>query len=356
MTIGIVLNPYGETKPGGLARVIFEWTNALIARDRENTYKVFVKGNPKVPDFTGAPWSFVPLGNGAFWLDRLAEHACDVYLFNTPVLPLSFRPKRSVILAYDFPYKHLPATTLKEYIQYKLTGLYHGWSLRRANAVISVSESTKDEIVQLFGVTPQKITPIYHGFKRICALPETTVALPEKFFFFAGTIKERKNVLNIVKAYELFRKEQGTHKLVIGGKKEGPYYERIVRYITAHALTGDVVFLDHLNDQQLSYTYRRAEALIFPSLIEGTGNPILEAMDCGIPVITSNIFGPAELGSNGSALLIDPYKPEEIADAMRHIVCDPELRKTLVQKGFEQVKYFSWDTAFKETMALFRSL
>lgn len=356
MRIGIVLNPYGESKPGGLARVIFEWTKALITRDKVNEYIVFLKHEPKKkPDIPGENWRVEVLGEGPLWLDRIrSREKCDIYIFNTPVLPFFYRPEKSVIIAYDFPYKHLPSTSLKELIQYKLTGIYHKISMQRAQSIIAVSKSTKDEIVKLFGIESKKITPIYHGFKRICLEEEKAVVLPERFFFFAGTIKERKNVLNIVKAYELFRKDglgQG-HKLVIGGKKTGSYYESIVEYIHKHGLADDVVFLDHINDHELSYVYKRAEALIFPSLIEGTGNPILEAMDCGIPVITSNIFGPAELGGNGSAVLIDPYKPEAIKDGMQKIVTDQSFRNNLVKGGYEQVKKFSWDIAYKETMEL----
>ncbi len=352
MRIGIVLNPYGEDKPGGLARVIFEWTKALIEGDKDNLYTVFLKNTPKKrPDISGS-FEVVPLGGGPLWLEGIKKHKCDVYIFNTPVLPLIYSPAYSVAIAYDFPYKHLRATNLKEFIQYWLTGIYHKWSLRRADKIIAVSRSTKDEVVKLFGINPEKVKPIYHGFKRICLLPEVSVDVPEKFFFFAGTIKERKNVMNIVKAFQSFKQDKPdtTYKLVIGGKKQGPYYKSIVDYINTYGFSDSVLFLDHINDNQLSYVYKRAEALIFPSLIEGTGNPILEAMDCGIPVITSNIFGPAELGDEGSAVLIDPYKFEEIKDAMVKISSDKSFRDSLIKRGFEQVKKFKWENAVLETL------
>jgi len=356
MKIGIVLHPYGEEKPGGLPRVIFEWTKALIERDKKNQYIVYLKNKPKKnPDLPGNNWKLETLGGGIFWQDKLKDkEKADIYIFNTPVLPLFFRPPKSIIIAYDFPYKYLPSKNWKEYIQYKVTGFYHLLSLKRADAIISVSKSTKDEVVKFFGISPEKITPIYHGFKRICTEPETVVSVPDKFFFFAGTIKERKNVWNIVKAFNLFKKENPNtkHKVVIGGKKAGEYYEKIVNYAKENNLEQDVIFLDHINDSQLSYVYKKAEALIFPSLIEGTGNPILEAMDCGIPVITSNIFGPAELGDDGSAVLIDPYNPEDIKKAMVKITKDSDFRNKLIKKGFEQVKKFSWDIAYKETLSL----
>lgn len=358
-TIGIVLHPYGEDKPGGLPRVIFEWTKAMLERDRENTYVIFLKHEPKKrPDLPGN-FKLEILGDSLFWLDKLAQKTlCDVYIFNTPVLPLRFRPKKSIIIAYDFPYKYFGAKTLREYVQYKITGVYHLWSFKRANAIISVSHSAKDEIIKLFGIPPEKITPIYHGFKRICQEPQTAVELPEKFFFFAGTIKERKNVLSIVRGLHILKQKHPTtiHKVVIGGKKAGPYYKKILAYIQDNNLEDDILFLDYINDNQLSYVYRKAEALVFPSLIEATGNPIQEAMDCGTPVITSNIFGPAELGSDGSAVLVDPYKPEEIAGAMYAIISDSAFREKLVTQGHEQVKKFSWDNAYQKTIALINTV
>ncbi len=360
MKIGIILHPYGETMPGGLPRVIFEWTKALLERDQENEYIIYVKNQPKSPpSLPGKNWKLEVLGSGLFWLNRLKKSSsADVYIFNTPILPLFFRPKKSVLIVYDYPYKHLPPKDMKDRFRRVIIGWYHKFSLKRADAIVSISQSTKDETVRIFGVPPEKISVIYHGFKSICDVPESKIDLPEKFFIFAGTIKERKNVFNIVKAYREFKKSSpgAKEKLVIGGKSEGAYYESIKKYVQEEGLENDVIFAGYLNDGQLSYAYRRASALVFPSIIEGSGNPILEAMDCGIPVITSNIFGPAELGSDGSALLVDPYSVPELAKAMARISGDESLREQLVSRGRDQIKKFSWDKAVTELLKIIDSL
>jgi len=346
--------------PGGLPRVIFEWTKALLERDMENEYIIYLKHQPKAPlPLPGKKWKMAVLGSGFLWLNRLRNAPrADVYVFNTPVLPLFFWPPKSIAIVYDFPYKHLPPRDFKDRLRRVVIGWYHGFSMRKADAIVAISHSTKDEIIKFFNINPEKIKVIYHGFKSICILPEKKLDLPDKFFFFAGTLKERKNVLNIVRAYNMFQKarpDNGT-KLVLSGKSEGVYYEMLKKYVTQEGLVNDVIFSGYLNDGQLSYAYKKALALLFPSIIEGSGNPILEAMDCGLPVITSNIFGPAELGSDGSAFLVNPRSAEELADAMEKVAMDGEVRRVLTEKGRQQVKKFSWNTAVGEFLLVIKSL
>ena len=356
MRIGIIMHPYGEKNPGGLPRIIFGWAKALLSTDHANDYLIFFKEEPKaLPALPGDNWTPHVLGSGRFWLNRLKWFPeADVYLFNTPVLPFLWKPRRAVIIAQDYPYKYLKARNLSEYLSRSFISFYHGYSLRRADHIVAISESTKRDTMRFFNIPERKITVVYQGFTDVCALPETGVSLPEKFFFFAGTIKERKNVLSIVKAFTILRSRVPgcVHKLVIAGKAEGSYYEEICVYIKEHGMTNEIIFLGHLNENQLSYAYKRAEALVFPSLIEGAGLPVLEAMACGIPVITSNSFGPSELGGNGAAVLIDPRSPEDIASAMERIILDPSFRQERVRRGLEQSKRFSWNTTVRDMLSV----
>lgn len=354
------MHPYGEKKPGGLPRIIFGWTEALLSVDQKNEYVIFFKERPiSRLDLPGTNWRLEVLGPGRFWLDRLRRHTvCDVYLFNTPVLPFFWRPPKSVVIALDYPYKYLPPRNLFDWGRRFFVSWYHRRSLHRADHVLAVSESTRSDTIQFFGVPKEKTSVIYHGFKKVCELPERPLTLPEKFFFFAGTMKERKNVLNIIKAFRFFREmhPEAPHRLLLGGKNEGPYYEMLLEFIGAHNLSDQVVFTGHLNENQLSFVYKRAEAMIFPSIVEGTGFPVLEAMGCGLPVIASNIFGPAELGANGGAVLVNPYKPEAIAEAMERLAFDDDFRRAQVERGFKQAARFSWVNTGRETLALLESV
>ncbi len=356
MKIAVVLHPFGEKMPGGLPRIISGWTEALLSVDEKNEYTVFVKERPKTPPvLPGKNWRLEILGPGRFWLDRLRKFPlADVYLFNTPVLPFFWKPPHAVVIALDYPYKYLPAKGLRTVLFRKFIGWYHGRSLRRADHVVAVSQSTKNDTMRFFGIPSEKISVVYHGYKKICELPESPVSLPARFFFFAGTMKERKNVLHIIKAFELFLASHPDAKedLVLGGKNEGAYYDMLVDYLGKSPYSGRIIFTGHLNENQLSFAYRRATALVFPSVVEGTGFPILEAMSCGVPVITSNIFGPAELGGNGAALLIDPRRPEETAAAMGRIVSDETVRRDLAANARKQLSLFSWERTGRETLAI----
>lgn len=354
MRIGIILHPYDEDKPAGLARTIFELTKGMLEIDKKNEYIIFLKKNPCVPpDLPGKNWHAEVLGDGWFWLERLrtAEPA-DAYIFNTPIMPLFWRPPRTVILALDFAYWYLAPKTLKGQFSKWLTFFLHKRALGRADIVVAISDATKKELTGLFRVPQKKIRVVYCGFKRICDVPEKAITLPPKFFFFAGIIKQRKNVLNIIKAFHLFSKKDNAQALIIGGNGSGAYYDSVRQYVDDNNLKERVLFAGHLNDGELSYAYKRAEALVFPTLIEGFGYPVLEAMDCGTPVITSNQSSLAEVGGNGAALLVDPHDVGDIARAMEQIVKEPIIRTSLISKGLIQTRRFSWLKSAKEFLVI----
>ena len=392
MTIGIILHPYGEDKPAGLARGILEFTRGMIANDTENEYIVFLKEKPRVePDFPGDRWRVVTLdawrrgfqlGNRVskrLWLRRLKyAPQADVYLFNTPVLPLFWKPARAVVLAWDYGYLMFPPDSLRDAIRKRLVFFYQRWSLQRADHVIAVSEATRRETVRLSGIPAEKISVVHCGYKKVCDAEQVPMPLPDNFFLFIGVVKERKNVFNIVRAFTMFRTLQmerdGTlrtlcpieqsvrsavsrpdYHLVIGGNAEGEYANAVRAFIEKENIGTVVHFIGHLNDGQLSYIYRRAEALVFPSFVEGFGYPILEAMDCGIPVITSDQSSLAEVGGD-AALLVDPHSPQAIAAAMTRIADEVGLRDALIQKGNLWKQNFLWDKAGKEMIEILISI
>lgn len=373
MKIGIILNPYGEAKPGGLARTILEWTRGLLNydnnddNDKKNEYIIFLKDEPIYkPILPGRNWKFYVLGGGKFWLNKLKKMPqADIYLFQTPVLPLGFTPKNSIIIAQDFPYFYLRPHNLKEAIRNFVVKRYHENSLRRARHIIAVSEATKKDLMRFFAVPEHKISVIHMGFKNVCAGEEIFVPLPEKFFLFVGVIKERKNVLRVVEAFRDFTqptsfrvgsnepKNNSDYKLVFAGRPSGWYAAQVKKLIADNNLNDQIVFLDHINDGQLSYVYKRAEALLFPSIVESFGFPVLEAMACGTPVITANFGGPAEIGAD-EALLINPYHIAEITQAMIKISSDAQYRAQLITAGQVRVKEFSWAKTAAKTLELIK--
>lgn len=399
MKIGIILHPYGEQKSAGLAEYIFELTKNLIANDQTNEYLIFLKpldkarGRIKLPEFHSDNWRVVSLGFGRWWreLGLFFAPRADLYIFNTPMMPLFFKPKKSIVIALDFAYLYFQPAPLRQgfgWASNKILFWLNGFSMRRADLVIAISEATKKDVVKFFGIDEKKIKVIYPGFRDlnkiycsneiennnqdvfstsplICrassknvycsshayrqageienkSLEPTCNGLVEPYFLFVGVIKERKNVFNIVSAFiELKKKYNLPHKLIIAGKGGGSYLDKINELIKKEVLENEIIFTGYVSDERLVGLYKGAEALVFPSLVEGFGFPVLEAMGVGVPVITSKTSSLSEVAGE-AALLVDPYSISEIAEAMHKIASDGNLRRDLISRGLERIKYFSW--------------
>lgn len=358
MKIGILLHPYGEKKPAGLGRTILELTKAVLVEDVQNEYVIFVKNKPETHiDLPGKNWRLETLGSGFLWLDKGLSRAtqCDVYVFNTPIMPIFYRPKKSIVIALDYAYWYFPPEKFVAKLKNWGLFLYNWFSLRRADRIVAISEATKKDTMRFFGILAGKIDIMYLALNPVCGVSEALVEIPPKFFLFVGIIKERKNVWNIVKAFAELNKSRKGYKLLIGGNAEGGYYRRIADYVKQENLIDEVVFLGHLNDHQISFLYKRAEALVFPSIVEGFGMPVAEAMDCGLPVITSNTTSLPEVGGD-AVLIVDPYNPHEIARAMMKVIDDPKLRDDMIKKGYEQAKKFTWDKSARKLSGVITNL
>ena len=355
MKIGIVLHPYDEDKPAGLGRTIFELVRAMLQIDEKNEYIIFVKNKPrKKPRFPGKNWQLHVLGEGLLWLDRLrSAPRADVYIFNTPVLPLFWRPPKSIVIVLDFAYRYLPTKGIVPFVKNMMLGWYHGVCLRRADHIVSISETTKKEVIKLYKIPKDKITVVYLGYNKICVLEEKKINVPQKFFLFVGVLKDRKNPFSVIKAFVEFYKKHKDFKLVVAGRGGGPYYHAMVRYVKDHNAENAVVFLGFVSDEQLSFLYKRAYAFVFPSLFEGGfALPIFESMDCGVPVIASG-KGPYEsmeetVGDAG--ILVDPLNISQITSAMERLAEEAGLREEFIKKGFEHVKKFSWRKTGEEML------
>lgn len=342
MRIGMLLNPYGEKSPGGLGRFVFEMAKNILELDHQNSYILYFK-DKKVPrpSFQGEHWAYKGLGSrtlwftGAFGMDR----TLDAYIFFTPIIPFFLRPKRSIVVALDFAYWRL-RSSWREELSARMLFFLHKRALCRADAVVAISEETKQDVIRLFGIPAERITVAHLSYVPL-GEKKDTLSVPEHFFLFAGVLKERKNVAGIIKAFALFSRDNAAYELLIAGKQSGAYAESLLQLARELGIERRVRFLGYVTDAQLAYLYVEAQAFIFPSFIEGFGMPVLEAMSAGLPVITSNRGALAEIASD-AALLVDPARPEDIATAMRRVANDAGIRKELIKKGLMRAAQFSW--------------
>jgi glycosyltransferase involved in cell wall biosynthesis len=364
MIIGIVTT-YSQKHPAGLERFILEFLKALSKVDNFNEYIIYTKKgsglNKKLIEEGVNNFLVVEMRGGMLWKDLGLFFApkADIYLFNGLRIPLFFVPKNYLVLVYDFAYKYKNLTNKKEKIKRYVYDFLAKLAFKRAKHIISISQSTKHEIVKFFNINKEKIKVIYCGFNKISNLSAEKVNLEfNKYFLFIGTIKERKNILGLVKAFIILNKlKPKYYSLVIAGKhdKNSEYFKNILKLIKYNKLENQILFTGHINDEQLKYLYQNSIALVFPSLLEGFGLPILEAMDCGVPVITSNFSSLAEVADK-AAILVDPYDNQDICDNMLKVDENQELRSRLIDAGYSRVNIFSWDKMAKEFIDLFYTI
>lgn len=363
MKIGLIVHPYGEKKAAGLGRAIFSLAKNIIELNPQNEYIFFVKGTcTQSPEIKGNNWRVVELPTHVFWLDSgLKKYKnLDCYLFFTPVLPLFFRPRNSIVIVHDLGYKVIPASSIKEFLIRKILHFLHKWSLQKATKVVAISEYTKTQIIKYFNTPKHLITVIYNGFQTYPLSDNTNDLQENPYILFVGVLKKRKNVISLVEAYGLYISSSALKKayipqLYLVGKGGGSYYKKLLKTIERLNLSSHVVLKGYISDQQLGNLYKNSRAFVFPSLLEGFGLPVLEAMNIGVPVVTSNSSSLGEIGKD-AAVLVDPYNIYSIAEGIKKVVEDNELRIKLIEQGKMRAGLFSWEKSAKEYSRLIHSI
>ncbi|MHB9034489.1 MAG: glycosyltransferase family 4 protein, partial [Anaerolineae bacterium] len=220
----------------------------------------------------------------------------------------------------------------------------------------------KADLCELFNVPPQRVTVVYAGYDPgFTSIPSssdsatlTQLGITKPYILGLGTLQPRKNFSTLIRAYhQLIEERHIPHQLVIGGGK-GWLYEDIFATVQELKLAERVLFLGYVQDEKLPALYRGADVFAFPSLYEGFGIPILEAMGCGTPVVTANTSSLPEVAGE-AALQVNPQDSAALADAIWRIIDDTALRESLVCRGFERIKVFSWRTAAETLLKVYHS-
>ena len=218
-----------------------------------------------------------------------------------------------------------------------------------SDAIIAVSQSTATQVEQLLGVESSRIYVVPHGSPQIAA---ASAARREKLVLFVGVIQKRKNVGRLVKAFE--RLPAGW-RLALAGASQGYGAAEELRAVEESPRRTDIDVLGHLPGEQLAGLYARARIFAFPSLDEGFGMPILEAMAHGVPVITSQCSAMPEVAGD-AALLVDPMNIDQLAHALTRLAGDDGLREDLIAKGRARVPRFTWESAVAQTWAVYEKV
>lgn len=264
---------------------------------------------------------------------------------------------RTLLSIHDFAYEIHPETAQPELRRY--LGRAVPRAIARADHIHVNSVATQRDMERLLGVAHAKSSIVYSGSGAdFWPRPAEQVAemrrrmgLPERYLLNVGTVQPRKNVERLIDAYAMLGAEAAGVSLVIAGKR-GWLAEPIYAAVARHGLGGRVQFLDFVADEDLPLLYSGAEAMVYPSLYEGFGVPIVEAQACGAPVITSTVSSLPEV-AGAAALLVDPLDTAAIAAAMRRILAEPALAAELREAGPRQAARFTWQQCGEGLLGLY---
>jgi glycosyltransferase involved in cell wall biosynthesis len=227
--------------------------------------------------------------------------------------------------------------------------------------VVTISESSKRDIVEFLGVPPDRVwvTPLasrYATDTQGGSREMQAVDLGRRpFILCVSTLEPRKNVVLLIQAFDQLKTDRRIdHQLVLVGQK-GWQFEPIFEAIAASPWQHHIRHLDYLSDAEVAYCYAQADVFAYPSLYEGFGLPVLEAMTLGCPVVTSNTSSLPEVAGN-AALLIDPTSVGDLAEALGQVIGDRTLRQSLIDRGYRQAAEFSWSRTAQATLSAYRSL
>ncbi len=282
-------------------------------------------------------------------LDRIGADLLfspEFYLSAHPTLP-------QIPVFHDLAYEHYPRDIAPFASWY--CRRYSPRFAKRAAQVLTVSEFSKQDIVQRYGVSPEKITVVHNGasdqFQPLDAVAQQAVrdqySQGAPYFHFVGTLHPRKNIETLLRAFDLFKSQTSNPvKLLLIGRK-GWQYQSALQTYEQMTHKEEVLFTGFVPDADLNRLYAASHALCYVPYLEGFGIPLLEAMHSETAIITSDCTAMPEVAGE-AALLVDPQQPEQIATAMQSLWQSPALREGLIEKGRTQRQEFSWDQTYKK--------
>ncbi len=373
--IGIDYTPAYE-QGGGIGRYVRELIAALAQQDTQTNYRLFVAGaNAKpLPPLPGVNFTWAASRIAPIWFARLWHRArlplpierwigpVDLYHATDFVLPPTRLKTRTVLTVHDLSFVRAPeaaSPALKRYLDAVVPRSVH-----RADHVLADSQATKDDLIALYGADPQKIEVLLSGVnQRFQPIrdPSALAAVRARyqlgdvpFVLAVGTIQPRKNYERLIAALAALPDNlRDVHLVIAGGRGwlESPIYAAV----QAQGLQDRVHFIGFADDDDLPALYSAARCFAFPSLYEGFGLPVLEAMACGTPVLTSNVSSLIEVAGDAT-LLVDPRSTEQITAALVRLLTDDPLRNTLIERGVAQAKRFTWERAASQLRNIYSHL
>lgn len=278
-------------------------------------------------------------------------------------LPALWAKTPLVVTIHDLIPYILPQTCSRVYLRLFLEMVPR--IVEKARMIIAVSMQTKDDIMRILRVREDKIRIIYEAADpvyRPLPMDESGRQVLDKYglksgryFLHVGGFSRRKNALAVIKSLSRLNSRIPGYQLAVVGRPDGGCFDECVKLIGYYNLKGKVILTGLVPVEEMPYLYNGARALVYPSLYEGFGLPLVEAMACGIPCIAGNVSSMPEIVSK-SAILVNPYRPAEIEEAMRMLATDETLVRKLSAEGLLCNRRFDWEAAAKETIDVYEEI
>lgn len=355
----------------GAGNYIFNLVQALATIDQHNQYVIFAKSQHisefglSQPNFDVVSVDLAARPLRLLWEQiglplKVKQLQLDILHSPHYTMPI-LKSSRSVVTFCDMTFHLLPemhGRTKQLFFRSMMR-----WSAHHADKLIAISESTRRDVVRILNVAPDRVAAVplaaslgYHPLPaahvaEVCARYDLE---PGRFLYYLGVLEPRKNVPVLIEAFATLVKDFPDIPLVIAGKK-GWMYEQIFQRVIELGLAQRVRFLDYVPDTDLAPLYNGARVFVYPSQYEGFGLPVLEALQCGSPVITTNISSMPEVVAD-AAILVPVDDVMSLASAIRRVLIDDELARDLSRRGLERAMAFSWQRCAAETLAVYQSL
>lgn len=364
MIIGIDGNEANVCNRVGIGEYAFQIiTHLSFTKRRELFFVIYLKNAPlhDLPKET-KNWQYRVIGPKPLWtqlalpFELFLHKKVDLFFSPSHYAP-RFSPVPSAISIMDLSYVHFPELFKKtDLCQLKN---WTSYSVKQASRVFTISHSTKDDIIKTYNIDERKIVVTYPGFiqkktKKFNMRTIKSFGIQKEYILFVGTLQPRKNITRLIEAFSKVLQEGKKLQLVIVGKK-GWLYSEILQAPSRYNVKDSVVFLDFVKDEDLPILYQQAICYVLPSLYEGFGFPVLEAMQNDCPVIVSDVSSLPEVGGD-ACLYIDPEDVDDIASKIKILVNDRDQRRELIAKGRKQLAKFSWEKTARETLNALETL
>ncbi len=313
------------------------------------------------------PWQLHTATGGpaAYWRSYgirkdLQQQGIQLFHGLSHELPIGLKKTkvRSVVTIHDLIFKSHPE--LFPFVDRHIYDWKFRYACRNADQIVAISESTRQDIIRWYGIAPEKIKVVYQTcheqFKQAIPAEQITRVrthynLPQAYLLSVGALIERKNLLGLIKAWERLPKSLQIPIVVVG--EGAPYRRRIEQHLVGKAWEKSVIFLDRLQFSDLPALYHEAEALVYPSFYEGFGIPLIEALFCGTPTLTSQVSSLPEAAGPG-AQYVDPNDEKSLLAGLQTLLDSTAYRDALQSKGKAYVQQFHSEPLAKAMMAVYQ--